>query len=111
MNHGDTETTETHGGGHSSVAKHRANQLAGQVIRSAIEVHRFYKGAALEGAFRIDVLVENLVILELKAVEELEPVHDAQLLTYLRLSNRWLGILINFNAPTIKHGIKRLVNQ
>lgn len=69
-----------------------------------------YKGIKLECGYRLDVLVDSLVILELKAVEQLEPIHEAQLLTYLRLSKLWLGLLINFNVPVVKNGIKRLVN-
>ncbi|MBI4552725.1 MAG: GxxExxY protein [Candidatus Latescibacteria bacterium] len=69
-----------------------------------------YKGVHLECAYRLDLVVENLVIVELKAVEKMEPIYDAQLLTYLRLRNLWLGLLINFNVSTLKNGIKRLVN-
>jgi GxxExxY protein len=69
-----------------------------------------YKGEEVECSYRIDILVSGLVIVELKAVEKLEPIHAAQLLTYLRLSNLWLGLLINFNVPVLTKGIKRLVN-
>jgi len=69
-----------------------------------------YKGVKLDCGYRLDVVVENLVILELKAVLEIKPIHEAQLLTYLRLKNLWLGLLINFNVPVLKDGIKRLVN-
>ncbi len=58
---------------------------------------------------RIDLLVENTVIVELKAVESLLPIHESQLLTYLRLTKKRLGYLINFNVPVIKSGIKRMV--
>ena len=58
----------------------------------------------------IDILVENEIIIELKAVERILPIHEAQLLTYLRLSNKRLGLLINFNMPTLKEGFKRLIN-
>ena len=64
----------------------------------------------LDAAYRIDLLVEDMVIVELKAVAKIEPIHEAQLLTYLKLSNKWLGLLINFNVPVLKNGIKRLVN-
>ena len=57
----------------------------------------------------MDIVVDGLVILELKSVERLEPIHDAQLLTYLRLSRIWLGLLINFNVPVLKQGIQRFV--
>ena len=68
-----------------------------------------YKGIKLEDIYRMDILVDGLVVLELKSVEKLEPIHDAQLLTYLRLSKIWLGLLINFNVPVLKIGIKRFV--
>jgi GxxExxY protein len=68
-----------------------------------------YKGLVVENAYKIDVLIAGVLVIELKAVEALEPIHDAQLLTYLRLSNRWLGLLMNFNVPVLKDGIKRLV--
>ena len=69
-----------------------------------------YKGVTMDCGYRLDIIVEQLVIVELKAVSALEPIHDAQLLTYLRLRQLWLGLLINFNVPVLKHGIKRLVN-
>lgn len=68
-----------------------------------------YEDITVESAFRLDILVEDRLIVELKAVERLLPIHEAQLLTYLRLSQRRLGLLINFNTPLIKDGIKRLV--
>ena len=64
-----------------------------------------YKGVKLDCGYRLDIVVGGLVILELKAVERIEPIHEAQLLTYLKL-----GILINFNVPLLKDGIKRIVN-
>jgi GxxExxY protein len=69
-----------------------------------------YKGIQLECGYRLDIVVGALVIIELKAVERLEPIHEAQLLTYLRLKNLWLGLLINFNVPVLKSGIKRIVS-
>lgn len=68
-----------------------------------------YDGVTCNEGFQIDVLVESLVICELKAVEVILPVHETQLLTYLKLSHKRLGFLINFNVPLIKHGIKRFV--
>ncbi len=68
-----------------------------------------YKGIKLEDVYRMDILADGLIVLELKAVEKLEPIYEAQLLTYLRLSGNWLGLLINFNVPVLKQGIKRLV--
>src|SRR6266508_1715749 len=70
-----------------------------------------YKGIKLDCGYRIDVLVNDLVIIELKTVEKLLPIHDAQLLKYLKLYRRPLGLLINFNVPILKDGIKRLVNK
>ena len=70
----------------------------------------FYKGVKLDCGYRLDVVVGGLVILELKAVDQIEPIHEAQLLTYLKLSGLKLGILINFNVPLLKDGIKRIVN-
>jgi GxxExxY protein len=69
-----------------------------------------YKGIQLDCGYRLDILVEKLVIVELKTVERIEPIHDAQLLTYLKLSDLWLGLLINFNVPVLKEGIHRIVN-
>jgi GxxExxY protein len=66
-----------------------------------------HKGVTLEIGFRIDVLVEDAVVLELKSVEALLPVHEAQLINYLRLANKPLGLHVNFNVPRIKQGIKR----
>jgi GxxExxY protein len=68
-----------------------------------------YKGLELDCSYRIDVMVEGLIIVELKAVDKLEPIHDAQLLTYLKLTNRWLGLLVNFNVTMLRNGVRRLV--
>jgi GxxExxY protein len=69
----------------------------------------FYKGHAI-GDFRIDLLVENTVLLELKSVDRHEPVFEAQVISYLRISGIRLGLLINFNAPLLKDGVRRFVN-
>jgi len=69
-----------------------------------------YKGVRLDDAYRIDLLVENKVIVEVKSVSALAPVHEAQLLTYLKLTGMRIGLLFNFNMPLLKDGIKRLVN-
>lgn len=68
-----------------------------------------YKGDRVEAGFRIDLLVSDQVVVEIKAVEKLLPVHDAQLLTYLKLTKRRVGLLINFNVPLLKEGIRRRV--
>ena len=120
------------------------NDLTGEVIGAAIEVHKAlgpgllestyeeclcielglrnipferqkeipveYKGVSLNHAYRLDIVVPNKLIVELKACESLEPIHDAQLLTYLKLSGIKVGLLINFNVPVLKEGIKRLAN-
>ena len=69
-----------------------------------------YRGAQIDAGYRLDMLVEGCVVLELKAVDELSKIHYAQLLTYLKLSGHRLGFLINFNAVPLKNGIRRLVN-
>ena len=68
-----------------------------------------YKGVRLDCGYRIDILVAGLVVVELKTVEALAPVHDAQLLTYLRLGGWRVGLLINFNVAILKHGIHRRI--
>jgi len=69
-----------------------------------------YEGEKLDLGYRIDLLVENLVIVEIKCVEALHPVHEAQLLSYLRLSKKNVGLLINFHVAHLKDGIKRMVD-
>lgn len=69
-----------------------------------------YKGLKLECGYRIDILVDGLIVLELKTVEKIQPIHEVQLLTYLRLTGLWLGLLMNFNTLTLKDGIRRVVN-
>ncbi|MCL6436484.1 MAG: GxxExxY protein [Leptolyngbyaceae cyanobacterium HOT.MB2.61] len=87
-------------------------ELAQQGLRVESQVPQpvIYKGIHLDCGYRLDLLVEDLVIIELKTVERLQPIHDAQLLTYLKLKKLRLGLLINFNVPILKHGIKRLLN-
>lgn len=70
-----------------------------------------WKDVKMNLGFRTDLIVENQVIIEIKSVEELHPVHPKQLLTYLKLTNMKLGLLVNFNTPLIKNGIKRIVNN
>jgi GxxExxY protein len=69
-----------------------------------------YKGVKLDCGYRLDIVVADQLIVELKACESLQPVHEAQLLTYLKLTGIKVGLLINFNVPVLKDGIKRLVN-
>ena len=121
------------------------NELTGQIIGAAIEVHKAlgpgllesvyedcmevelklrnlafhrqkpielqYKGHVVGANLKLDLLVADIVIVELKAVTKLHPVHEAQLLTYLKLTGCPAGLLINFNIPLLKQGIKRLLNS
>ena len=70
-----------------------------------------YRGEELNKDFRIDLLVENEIIIEIKAAEILLPVHEAQIISYLKLADKRLGFLINFNVPLLKHGFRRFVNN
>ena len=70
-----------------------------------------YKSLQLDCGYRLDFLIEKTVILELKAIETLQPIHEAQLLTYLKLGGWPIGLLINFNVPILKKGIRRLANN
>ena len=70
-----------------------------------------YKETSLDCGYRLDIVVENSIILELKACEKIEPIHRAQLLTYLKLSDLSLGLILNFNVPMMRDGIIRIVNN
>ena len=83
---------------------------AGLSVMSEVQIPVTYKGHLLAGNYRIDLLVENQIIVETKCVSVLADIHSAQLLTYLKLMNLHLGLLINFNVPSLKTGIKRLIN-
>ncbi len=121
------------------------NQLSGQIIGAAIEVHKalgpgllesayekclchelklrglwfesqkslplVFKGKKLDCGYKLDVVVKNTIILELKSCEKIEPIHKAQLLTYLKLSGLKLGLLLNFNVPVMRDGIVRMVHK
>ncbi|HVE39013.1 MAG TPA: GxxExxY protein [Planctomycetota bacterium] len=89
-----------------------AHELALRGIRFKRQVHvpLVYKGVSLECGYRLDMLVEEKVVLELKAVEHILPVHEVQLLTYLRLTGKWLGLLLNFHVTVLQRGIRRVVN-
>lgn len=89
-----------------------AHELSVRGLRVArqVPIAIAYDGMRFDEAFRADLLVEELVIVELKSIEAIRPVHKKQLLTYLRLSHRKLGLLIHFGAPLIKDGITRVVN-
>jgi GxxExxY protein len=69
-----------------------------------------YKGVKLDCGYRMDIVVENKIIIEVKAVENLLPIHEAQVLTYLKLSGLRLALLLNFNCPVLKKGIKRFIS-
>jgi GxxExxY protein len=119
------------------------NDLTGEVIGAAIEVHRIlgpgllesiyeeclciefdkrkipyqrqkeipieYKGTKLDSAHRLDIIVANNLIVELKACDSIQPIHEAQVLTYLKMTGIKVGLLINFNVPLLKKGIKRFI--
>jgi GxxExxY protein len=76
-----------------------------------VELPIIYKGEELESKYRLDVLVDNQIIIELKACKKLEPIHEAQILTYLKMANLRYGLLINFNVPVLKQGLKRILNS
>ncbi|MCU0607857.1 MAG: GxxExxY protein [Candidatus Edwardsbacteria bacterium] len=80
----------------------------GVPVESQVLVPIIYKGERL-GEHRMDIVVDGKVIVELKAVDRIEPVFEAQLLSYLKLTNQRLGLLINFNVPVLKNGIKRVI--
>ena len=82
---------------------------SGLTVATQVAVPVMYEEIKLETAFRIDLLVENCVVVELKAVETMNPIYEAQLMTYLRLSNNRLGFLMNFNVRRLKYGIQRIV--
>lgn len=82
----------------------------GLFVENQVRIPVFYKGKELKKDFIVDILVEDLIIIELKAVEDLLPVHEVQLVTYLKLADKHLGFLINFNVSLIKSGIKRKIN-
>jgi GxxExxY protein len=82
----------------------------GLVYETEAPVSVCYKGNVITEAYRLDILVEDCLIIELKSVEKLTDKHKAQLLTYLRLMNKRLGLLINFNEIVLKDGIRRIIN-
>jgi GxxExxY protein len=86
-----------------------------ELLKKGFKVERkkplpvIYEDVKLDAGYRIDLLVEDDVIVELKAVEEIAPIHQAQIMTYLKLSDRKLGLLMNFNVTNMKKGIKRII--
>ncbi|RYY97063.1 MAG: GxxExxY protein [Chitinophagaceae bacterium] len=86
-------------------------QLRGLHVQWQVPVPLYYKGEDIGEAYMLDLLVDDEIIIELKAVEVLLPIHQAQVITYLKLSERHLGYLVNFNVPLLKQGFKRLVHD
>ena len=91
--------------------------LAYELQKSGLKIQRqqgipvFYDSKKLDLGFRADLIVENKVIIEIKSVEAIAPVHQKQLLTYLKIADKKLGLLVNFNEALIKNGIQRIVNK
>ena len=79
-------------------------------VETQVDLPLFYKGIPTGKFYRIDMLVDDKIIVELKAVENLLPIHEVQLVTYLKLTRKAIGLLINFNVPVLKDGIKRKIN-
>jgi GxxExxY protein len=88
----------------------RELSIRGVAFQSEVPLRATYKGLTFDSAYRLDMVVEGKVVLELKAVERLLPVHEAQLLSYLRLGGLRLGMLINFHQSQLRSGVKRVVN-
>jgi len=86
-------------------------QLQALDVVRQVEIEVSYKGRPLTNRLRLDLLVNDLVVVEAKSTEHILPVHEAQLLSYLRLSNKKLGLLINFNATVLRNSIRRVVNN
>jgi len=86
-------------------------EQCGLSFRRQLALGAVYKGVALDDVYRLDFLVNEVVIVEVKAVASLVAIHSSQLLTYLRLSRKRLGLLLNFNSESMRGGIKRVVNQ
>jgi GxxExxY protein len=125
MNHGDTEITEKIIGAAIEVHRHLGPGLLESVYEAALAfelsqqglaverqkpVPVTYKGLKFEEGYRLDLLVADSVIVELKCVDNLLPIHEAQVLSYLKLTGRKVGLLMNFKVPVLKQGIKRLSN-
>lgn len=83
---------------------------SGLKVRSQVALPVVYDGVTLDAGYRVDLLVEEMVIVELKAVESIHPIHEAQVISYLKLSGMKIGLLINFNVKMLTNGIRRLAN-
>ena len=86
-------------------------RLRGLLVQTQVPVPVFYRGVQLDVGYRIDLVVERLVLVDLKAVKALHPIHEAQLLSYLKLADLRLGFIINFHVLHLRDGIKRMVNK
>ena len=86
-------------------------QASGLSVRSRVDLPLVYREVVLQCGYSIDIVVEDVVILELKAIEKILPVHEAQLLTYLQLAKKPIGLLLNFNVAQMKDGIKRKIRS
>lgn len=85
--------------------------LAGLSFQRQVRLPVRYKGLNLDCGYKMDLVVDDAVVVELKSIDSLPPIHSAQLLTYLRSSGKQVGLLINFNVEVLKNGLKRMVNQ
>ncbi len=85
-------------------------KVNGLKFKQQVQLPVHYKGEVLDKDFFVDMIVEDKLLLELKAIEAIAPIHEAQLLSYLRIANRKLGLLINFNVVLLKDGIRRVIN-
>lgn len=86
-------------------------KLRDMTIREQVQVPLEYKGVSLDCAYRLDILVDDQIIIEMKAVEAISPIHEAQAITYLKLTGKKICLIKNFNNRFIKDGIKRIVNN
>jgi GxxExxY protein len=80
-------------------------------VKSQVSIPLIYKGKEISKDFRIDILVENEIVMEIKSVDTILPVHTAQIISYLKLADKRLGFLVNFNVDLLKHGFKRVVHN
>jgi len=125
MNHGDTEITEKIIGAAIEVHRHLGPGLLESVYEAALAfelsqlgvgverqkpVPISYKGLKFEEGYRLDLIVADRVVVELKCVDAILPIHEAQLLSYLKLTGLKVGLLVNFKVPVLKQGIKRISN-
>jgi GxxExxY protein len=85
--------------------------LRGIPVRNQVDIDVNYKGLVISNGFRLDLIVDDELIVELKSVEDLRPLYHKQLLTYLRIMDKRIGLLINFNTTNLRDGIKRIVNK